>query len=117
VSEPSGFGMETESTLAAESLLTAVSCGCRGLKWMSRRAVHIERRKRRDLVHVGIQDTNGRCISAPTGREPHGAVFRELDLWRVRGELRFWMVHHSRLRRQPSSRNRKSITPKLQNRR
>src|SRR5262249_48333908 len=46
---------------------------------------------RRYLIHVGIQDTNRRCISAPAGREPDGAVFRELDLRRVSGELRFWI--------------------------
>src|SRR5262249_15538945 len=72
-------------------LLTALYCRCRSLKRISRRAVHIERRERRDLVHVGIQDTNGRCILAPTGREPDGTVFRELDLGRISGELRFWI--------------------------
>src|SRR3989441_9840858 len=70
-------------------LLTGFPCGVRHLKRISRGAVHIERPKRRDLIHVGIQHANGGCISAPTRREPHGPVFRELYLRRVSRELRF----------------------------
>src|SRR5437870_1987380 len=90
LSSQSGFPIETEPAPAAGSvLLTVFPCGVRHLKRIARRAVHIERGKRRDLIHVGIQHANGRCISAPTRREPHGPVFRELYLRRVSSELRF----------------------------
>src|SRR5204863_3181134 len=58
-----------------------------GLVWISGRAVHIERAKRGDLIHVGIQHADGRRIPAPSGREPYRSVLRELYLGRVGREL------------------------------
>ena len=64
--------------------------GCRDprLERISRRAVHVERAERRDLVHVRIEHAEGGRILAAARRVPDRTVARDLDLRRVGRPLR-----------------------------
>src|SRR5437667_5662254 len=95
------LGGKTGAGAKVPLLLPACACGRFGGRFLSAsrrrrrhferisgRAVQIVRAERGDLVHVGIQDTNGRSPLAPARREPHSPFSRHLYLGRVGGKLR-----------------------------
>src|SRR5262249_60641700 len=70
---PVRFHAEMESALADGKL--SLTCFCRWSPKLVRiawRTIQVVRPKRRDLIHIGIQHANVRCISAPARRKPDG---------------------------------------------